>query len=554
MLLVFIYSFCAIAISVESNMAVNNSFIFEQVRSSHHNLVIDSPVEFKNQLAFYRAFYIEGENLKNFCAASPKVYYKNRFEKNSVATSIAATLQWSIIKNTIGAIRSYTKALEISDSGYEQIGKNLISSSCSQNISVVSHRRLTKMFKDTMTQPDYELPDISNNPFYTSKITKRQSKQEILARELYYTLGLFKVACSWGQDVDYLRGLEGLIKNPIIASYLMRQMSGLEIQRKINAVELGLATSDTTTRVHCDNLICREKSGEIFEKEFPKSIGQQSVLRDLKSVYCQNIYYKTPEIENELDDSVKQVYANYLDDESYRLIGQYIALITKIPDFNVWTDNKQILGEYIRDGLEHFWDGWSKKVIKNQVENISYEEPLVLDVVDHKIFLPVMKSKPHVQLDLNSGEFDKVIAINGKIKYKFDVEFLERDLLWLYFKYKNVDPSDVEENQLLDNLLTQYINKNFSRIKSEFSNYLISGDIVNLIKEELKNQLKYIVNIDLQDSKELIKIPVDINISPFALVYLKNKHIMQGELQAETATNDQFKSLNRIDAMASEAK
>lgn len=554
MLLVFIYSFCAIAISVESNMAVNNSFIFEQVRSSHHNLVIDSPVEFKNQLAFYRAFYIEGENLKNFCAASPKVYYKNRFEKNSVATSIAATLQWSIIKNTIGAIRSYTKALEISDSGYEQIGKNLISSSCSQNISVVSHRRLTKMFKDTMTQPDYELPDISNNPFYTSKITKRQSKQEILARELYYTLGLFKVACSWGQDVDYLRGLEGLIKNPIIASYLMRQMSGLEIQKKINAVELGLATSDTTTRVHCDNLICREKSGEIFEKEFPKSIGQQSVLRDLKSVYCQNIYYKTPEIENELDDSVKQVYANYLDDESYRLIGQYIALITKIPDFNVWTDNKQILGEYIRDGLEHFWDGWSKKVIKNQVENISYEEPLVLDVVDHKIFLPVMKSKPHVQLDLNSGEFDKVIAINGKIKYKFDVEFLERDLLWLYFKYKNVDPSDVEENQLLDNLLTQYINKNFSRIKSEFSNYLISGDIVNLIKEELKNQLKYIVNIDLQDSKELIKIPVDINISPFALVYLKNKHIMQGELQAETATNDQFKSLNRIDAMASEAK
>lgn len=554
MLLVFIYSFCAIAISVESNMAVNNSFIFEQVRSSHHNLVIDSPVEFKNQLAFYRAFYIEGENLKNFCAASPKVYYKNRFEKNSVATSIAATLQWSIIKNTIGAIRSYTKALEISDSGYEQIGKNLISSSCSQNISVVSHRRLTKMFKDTMTQPDYELPDISNNPFYTSKITKRQSKQEILARELYYTLGLFKVACSWGQDVDYLRGLEGLIKNPIITSYLMRQMSGLEIQKKINAVELGLATSDTTTRVHCDNLICREKSGEIFEKEFPKSIGQQSVLRDLKSVYCQNIYYKTPEIENELDDSVKQVYANYLDDESYRLIGQYIALITKIPDFNVWTDNKQILGEYIRDGLEHFWDGWSKKVIKNQVENISYEEPLVLDVVDHKIFLPVMKSKPHVQLDLNSGEFDKVIAINGKIKYKFDVEFLERDLLWLYFKYKNVDPSDVEENQLLDNLLTQYINKNFSRIKSEFSNYLISGDIVNLIKEELKNQLKYIVNIDLQDSKELIKIPVDINISPFALVYLKNKHIMQGELQAETATNDQFKSLNRIDAMASEAK
>lgn len=554
MLLVFIYSFCTIAISVESNMAVNNSFIFEQVRSSHHNLVIDSPVEFKNQLAFYRAFYIEGENLKNFCAASPKVYYKNRFEKNSVATSIAATLQWSIIKNTIGAIRSYTKALEISDSGYEQIGKNLISSSCSQNISVVSHRRLTKMFKDTMTQPDYELPDISNNPFYTSKITKRQSKQEILARELYYTLGLFKVACSWGQDVDYLRGLEGLIKNPIIASYLIRQMSGLEIQKKINAVELGLATSDTTTRVHCDNLICREKSGEIFEKEFPKSIGQQSVLRDLKSVYCQNIYYKTPEIENELDDSVKQVYANYLDDESYRLIGQYIALITKIPDFNVWTDNKQILGEYIRDGLEHFWDGWSKKVIKNQVENISYEEPLVLDVVDHKIFLPVMKSKPHVQLDLNSGEFDKVIAINGKIKYKFDVEFLERDLLWLYFKYKNVDPSDVEENQLLDNLLTQYINKNFSRIKSEFSNYLISGDIVNLIKEELKNQLKYIVNIDLQDSKELIKIPVDINISPFALVYLKNKHIMQGELQAETATNDQFKSLNRIDAMASEAK
>lgn len=535
-------------------MAVNNSFLFEYVKSTHQNLVIDSNPEFKKDLSVYRAFTLEGENLARFCEERPRVYYKSRFDKSSVSSSIVATMQWDILKMTVAAIRSYTKALEIDEEGYENISKNLISNSCSQNISVVSHRKLKKMFIDIKKDPDFLLPDISSNPFYTSKISKRQSRQEILARELYYTIGLFKVACSWGQDVDYLRGLEQLINNPIVASYVIREMSGLEIPRSVNAVELGLSENVDTTRVHCDNLICRQKKSEKFLKDFPKSIGQQSIVRDLKSVYCSDLRLKSKSTEYELSESMQNIYSPYLGDEGHRLVGQYIALVTKIPDFNVWTDNKKILGEYIKDGLDHFWDGWSKRVLKNQSSNLKYEEPLTLDVVDHKKFLSPINARPKVQLDLNSGEFDKIISINGKIKYKFDVEILDRDLLWLYSKYRQIDPTLKEEIALVDNLLTQYIEKNFSRIKSEFSNYLISGEIVNLIKDEIKAQLRFISTIDVEENLKILSIPIEINISPFALVYLKNKKIMQNELLEEKAVNEQFMSIKRIDSMATKSK
>lgn len=256
--------------------------------------------------------------------------------------------------------------------------------------------------------------------------------------------------------------------------------------------------------------------------------------------------------EIEVSESLTKIYTPFLGDDSRRLIGQYMALITKIPDFNVWSNNPQILGEYIKLGLSHFWDGWAKNVLSYQVENLKYEEPLELEVVDHKKFLPPSYTTPRVQLDLNSGEFDKLIAINGKLKFKFNIDILERDLLWLYFRYRQTDPTLVVEIEKFDHLLLNYIENNFKNVKNEFSNYLISGNIPLLIRDEIKKQLRYIDQIAIEDRKVMMKIPVEINISPFALVYLKNKRIMEDQLLKEVATSEQFQSIKRIDAMATE--
>lgn len=541
------------AFEVENNMAINNSFFFELVDNTHTKIVKESDPIYKKLLSRYRAFYVEGENLKRYCDSPVKTIYSSRFEADAVTNSIVATLQMIILKNTIEAIDVYSRELELTDIEYESMYDKLIKSSCSQNISVIGHRRIRKMFMDIHNKSHYQLPSIANNPFYTETVMKKQSIQEKLGREFYYTIGLFKSACSWGQDFQSLRGLRSLIQNPVVAAYIIREMMGLEVALDENSISKGL-TEAQTTKVHCDGIICREKDEKSFFKSFPRALGSQSMMNDLKTMYCENILGNKKDLEGDIDISLSSIYDPYLGNESKRLIGQFLALITKIPDFNVWTDNPTYLRDYMKYGIINYWDEWSKYVAQHLIDNNSYEEPLKLQVVPMEIFLDKTKIAPKVILDLNSGEFDESVAINGKIKFKFQIEVLDRDLVWLYFRYQQTLPTEKEEIEKFDKLLRAYVEKNYKKIEDEFSSYLISGDLISLISQEIKAQLIYIKADDYKIENKMIKIPIEVNISPFALIYLKNKRIMEEALQEEIAKNKQFKSLKRVQDMALENK
>lgn len=539
---------------LESNFSLNNRPIYQIIKDQHTSHIYSIDEKWLEKMRYYRTFYNEGESLKYYCSNNPKVYYKDRWEKEKVLHSYVATLQMIIFDHAIKAIGQYAKELELNESEYENLYNNAINFSCSENISIRSHRRLRQMFKDSYVE-EYELPSIKGNPLFTKKIQLKQSREEKLINQLYYTVGLFQSACSWGQRYEHLRLLEELVKNEVISAYVIRQMSAFKIDKASSSSIQLLAPDTNTTRVFCDGLICRKESHRDFDRKFPRGVGSLRLADDLKAIYCQNYLEYKSETEPQLDDDYKTLFEKYKGDEINRIKGQFISLITKIPDFNVWTNNKEILGEYLRMGMDHFWDTWAKKNLERLVKDINYEEPLVLEAVDKKIFLNPYVFSPRVVFDLNSGEFDRTVAMNGKLKFKFDVKFLRKDLEWLFHAYREVDLYNKEAVKVLDNRLKFSVEKDYEKYRSLFSAYIIKGEFLDYIWKEIKNQLLFFNKFDTRNKEQkYFNIPVEINISPFAIVYLKNKHIMQRGVAIEKTKDTQSKLQKRIDVMAEKSK
>jgi len=550
---ILLFTVSSFAIDVDSNLVINNVPFYSRITNLHQNELKEVDQKWIDYIKFYRAFYVEGENLGYYCNENPKVYYKDRWEREKVINSYIATLQMIILENSISAMAKYSKELEFSEIEYEGLFENAMNSSCSSNISVMGHRRITKMFKDKFKNNNYVLPSIDKNPLFSAKVSLKQSREERLVRELYYTLGLFKAACSWGQRLESPRLLQNLLKNRLVSSYVIRQMNSLQLKRnKGQGLEM-LERSSDTTKVLCDGLICRKKSQLKFNREFPKGIGSNSYYDDMKALYCQDIRDIKSEAEPELDSQIVELMKEYSDDNSNRLISQFIALITKTSDFNVWTEDKALLTNYLKSGMEYFWDTWAKRTLKERTQNLSYEEPLVLKMVNRDLYIDVRKFSPKVVMDLNSGEFDEEVSINGKIRFRFYIDIPKKDLEWFFYQYR-LEDSVGEKLKFIDKRLQYYVEHSYVKFKDKLESYIIKGDLTSYIMQEIKVQLNIFRSIDMDHHPgRMIHIPVDINVSPFALVYLKNKNLMNYYLDRELAREKSFELENRIDSMADKA-
>jgi hypothetical protein len=543
------------AIEVDSNLVVNNAPFYSRMTNQHRLELEKVEPKWIDYIKYYRSFYIEGENLNFYCKQNPKVYYKDRWERERVINSFISTLQMLILEHTIPAMAAYSKELDFSDAEFEGLYENAINSSCSENISVMSHRRIRKLFKDSFKKESpYQLPSVKENPLFTKKISLKQSKEERLVRELTYTLGLFKAACSWGQRFESLRLLEKLVKNEVVASYVIRQINSIRLKRdKGQGLEM-LERYNDSTKVLCDGLICRKRKYNDFQREFPKGIGSNSYYDDMRAIYCEEIQNHKSEAEPQLDNQIKELVKEYEGNESLRLVSQFIALITKTPDFNIWTQNKATLVGYLKSGMEYFWDTWAQDTLNERVGALSYEEPLVLKVVDHYLFAEQYRFDPRVVLDLNSGEFDEEISINGKIRFRFYIEMPKNDAKWFFFQYR-IDEKENADVISVNKRLKYYVDHSYEKFKDKLSNYIIKGDISDLIVKELKTQFLYFKTIDMEHIPgRVVNIPVDINVSPFALIYLKNKNLMRYYNERELNREKSFELENRIDSMAEKSK
>ncbi len=522
--------------------------IFDNLKFSISKSRVENTPENFTLLDNYRKFYLESENLDYFCRENKApVNFKNAFERDEFIRSMIATLQYKMMNYSISAIATYAKKLQFDSEQYDNLVDGLIGS-CSQNTTLYSHRLLKYLFKqDFDSQEAISVPQDISKKLFTEKVSEVQSENEVLVNELYYTTGVFSYACSWGGQVQFLRKMAPFLRSPVIMSYIIREMTGLETHTfndKLKDQKVAL----------CKNQICRPKTLSNFTQEIAKPIGSSNMAYDLSTIYCRNFQTATqsysPNIDKNFKDHLKQ-----FDKQEERLIGQFIALLTRIPDFNVWTQSSEMIKRYISISNDGLWNFWAKDLLARRVDYVMYEDALEMQVdrLASDRFIRA-EGRPQINFNVVNGEFDRATNDENMITLNFDIKFPAKDLDWIFEQYKiAVNANDEDSIELLKTRLNAYIAKDYEKVKDLLATYSVNSDLLTVMMKEVLRQFDTLEELILPKSRQ-VSIRVNIRIAPFALVAIRNKRVISELSERDAKEIKSLEVLNNIDSMAEKSK
>lgn len=522
--------------------------IFDNLSKSIEQSRVKNSKENFDLLNDYRKFYLEDEKLDYFCREnSAKLYFKNGLERDEFYRTIMATLQYKMMTYSMHAIATYAKKLQFDSEQYDNLVRSLISK-CSQNITLMGHR-LIKYHFDNYFKDEGEifLPIDQRKKLFTDKLNKLQSENEILVNELYYTTGIFSHACSWGGQVEYPRELSKFLSSSAVMSFIIRELSGLDTYSYDDKL------SDKKGAL-CRNQICRPKEITKIQNGIIRPVGSANLNFDFKLAYCEKFRFSSPKYSTEVSPELVRALDEFKE-ERPRLIGQFLALVTRIPDFNVWTHDSKTIKDYISLSNDGLWDFWASDYLKSNSKKLSYEEALVMQV-DKEVnnYFVYHKSFPQINFNVLHGEFDKASDINNMLGLHFDINIPRTDIKWIYEQYKIAHVGNDDKSiKKLKERLALYVENDYKDIKDTLMQFSVNADLTQIITDELFRQFDIIELPKGEDNRQL-KIGVNIRIAPFALVAIRNKRIVSDLSSRDLSEIKSLETLNNIDSMASEAK
>ena len=482
---------------------------------------------YRQQLGSYLGFAQEGKNLDNFCKSRPQVQYRTVWNKEQVKRSAVATLQYVGLDLTVRAIGKYAKFLEFTPEQYENMTDQLVGNFCSPNLTVISMRELKRNLKIKYEQGDFELPSIKENPLFPQKLSSFNKIDEAVEQELLQTIKLFRALCSWGGDVDDLRLLVPLVRHPVVMAFVARQMGGKKIIWKDDDKSIRLADDRSTPKILCENMICRKRNNEYYLRSIPFSLGSEGIDRDVSMLYCSEFrdadYSKIPH------PQIKKWIDKKSFDDDNLMIGQFIALVTGIPDFFVRAKNFNDAQDFLRMSVDRSFDEWSQDKTANFSKDLYYEEGLLIEKVDRSLFFRPDRPNFKVVLDVNMGEVDRANQMVGKISVSFNLQLSKNLLASVRQRWSDVDPrKEKDQRDLIAGFLKNHVAE---QIEAERKKFIIppwKGDLDNVIVREILEQLvSYRGSFFNERDRSLVQIPVVFNYAPFALRYIANEFLIE---------------------------
>ena len=162
-----------------------------------------------------------------------------------------------------------------------------------------------------------------------------------------------------------------------------------------------------TTRVLCQNLICRRRSSVDFEQSFYHSVGSVGITDDFHRLYCHHfrsidLNYGHP------DPKIKTIIDSWNFDDFNLLNAQMVALISGFGDFFVRSNTFQEAKEYMRSSIDRHWEGWATERLGQFDRYLPYEEFLTIEPVDLHSYFRERGGNFGVEFDINMGEFDRL--------------------------------------------------------------------------------------------------------------------------------------------------
>jgi hypothetical protein len=211
-------------------------------------------------------------------------------------------------------------------------------------------------------------------------------------------------------------------------------------------------------------------------------------------------------------------------DEENFINSQFIALITGIPDFLLRGEKFNLGEDLFRSSLDFIWTKWAKKMGETLSNDLLFEEPLMLELVEQSQYYDFRSPDLKIAFDINLGEFDRINQRAGKLKVKFKI-FIQNSFLNYYRNtLKNTVGITADERLRLKNRFKIQMTRDVAIAREKFILPPWKGDLEGLIAAEITTQIldtpeKY---LDFTKSGNR-EIEVEINYGVFALKYLNHQ-------------------------------
>jgi len=477
------------------------------------------------KLKLYQGILKEGESLVNSCEFSERLNYSSEWTKLSAAKSVASTLQYIGLGLTVKAIGAYSKKIQMSDEEYDSLVNNLISNTCSQNLSVYS----LKLLKDNLLSERGEdkgffLPSISQSSYFSNNMKNGQSELSTIKKEFNQTLKNFRAFCSWNSDPLNFRLLVPYLKNPFIMTIIRNQLDGVRLNINPKTLEVEKIASNSTSMVACENTVCRKRSKEAFMKLYPLRLGSEKIKDDLDGLYCE--FFSRLRLKK----TGVTVVDKWIDNQNFidSKLGplNFIALYTGVPEVINMSDNLSDIKLHFKNEIKEKWDHWANKKVNQLYFDQMYEEPLEIELISQVETENIRNGDFNIKIDIGLSEIDRVLQGVDKLKANINLEYPAKYLAYLNqeiaYAYNNSQYKKVKE---IEARFTDYTKELLNKKKKYFFKAQWSDELSLRISNEILLQInKYQGGRLSKLSKGFVNIPIEFSYGLFALQYLHKKH------------------------------
>jgi len=491
--------------------------------------------KFKEQLLQYVSVFREGENLKELCEKAQDTVYANAMDEMQAQRAVAASLQYLGLDLTTRAIAAYAKNLSMNENDFEQLAEQLVGNYCSPNVTVIGLRQLKyNLLNKFRTKNPFNLPSIKDNPYFPKLLTSTIENEKARKQEFLFTVKLFRSFCSWNGKTQDFRLLVPILNNPMIMSFIARQMGKKEIQVGQSINEASLIDSPKTKRASCDQFLCRVRKDQEFHQYFPLSLGSSGVYEDVKQMYCHTFSKLTYQNKKDQPPQIKKWIEQTSTKDHYLMGSQFIALLTGIPDLLLGQDNYKQMLLQLRRSVDETWTKWAVKTNYAYSRDLYFEESLAIEKIRRELYFNPTRPQFKVVFDVNLGELDRVNQYVDKISAGFTIKVPKSFLGWMLNEWKEKGKSDTKNTQKLIDIFKYQVDHQLKRAEKLFLIPPWKGDLAKVIATDVLGMITEYKGrfFSERTDQEMVSIPIQFRYAPFALKYI-NYRFRSARGQAE---------------------
>lgn len=469
--------------------------------------------------------YRQGANLKFKCENDTRIQYLNSWKESVAKRSVVSTLQYIGIDLSMRAIIEYSKALEYSKEQFETLAKNLVSNTCSKNLSIYSLKLIRNNFYHLYENgTGFKIPTIAKSPYFTEVIREKTNSRQAKMNEFNFAIKNFRAFCSWGGDTDDYRMLVPYLNNPFIMSYVYDHLLGRKITWDKDNKSIVFEKREDPVKVVCEDLICRRTDSVNFTQKFPQMIGSTDLKVDLNNLYCKH-FKNVDYVYKDQNPKVKEWIKRQSLEEPKIEAMNFVSILTGVPDLLVSSKKYTEVLAALRDNIDNRWVRWAKSKNEQFVVDLLYEESLNIDLIPMAKTDEIRRGEFQMIFDFTLGEIDRVLQVVDKVTAKFHLEFPKSYLRWIRNDYiKAGNKSDFGRIDHIREKVKTYVNIQLATKSDLFLIPLWNEQMGDIITRELIDQITTYKGQMFKDfSHTKVKVPVKFRFGLFALKYFNEK-------------------------------